>query len=51
MEHVEKFAEDRSAYNTTFKQAFVKLCDLGTDNLTDVEEFLHDDPRSKLRFP
>ena len=53
MEHVSKFAEDKPAYHAAFKSSFVKLCDLGSEveGLTDVEQFLMDDPRNKLRFP
>ena len=53
LEHVQKFAEDKSAYHETFKKSFVKLCDLGSDaeSLEDIEYFLMDDPRNKLRFP
>lgn len=44
-EHVEKFAEDREAFNEVFKTAFVKLCDLGNDEVkTDVDFFVEDDP-------
>ena len=53
MEHVQKFAEDRASYHTTFKKSFVKLCDLGNkeEELVDVEYFLMDDPKNRLRFP
>jgi hypothetical protein len=52
LESVSKFAEDKKAYHETFKTAFVKLCELGhnVEKLDDMENFLHDDPRSKLRF-
>jgi len=53
MEHVQKFADDKAAFHTTFKKSFVKLCDLGNqpEELVDVEYFLMDDPNNKLRFP
>ena len=48
-EHVENFAEDREAFNETFKHAFVKLCSLGNnDQKTDIDFFLEDDPRYKI---
>lgn len=52
-ETVEHFAENKADYDKSFKEAFVKLCDLGhsSDRLVDVEMFLHDDPSFKLRFP
>ena len=37
-EHVQKFAENREEFDATFKSAFVKLSELGSDSqsLTDV---------------
>lgn len=52
-ESVEKFAEDKAAYHQTFKGAFVKLCELGTDSmdLIDIEEFGKDEPHYKIQYP
>jgi hypothetical protein len=52
-EHIEKFAQDKKAYHKTFKQAFVKLSELGSnpEELIDIEEFIKDDPRFKLNYP
>ena len=50
---VDQFAQDKAEYHKTFKVAYVKLCNLGTDesSLIDIEELLYEDPRNKLRFP
>ena len=49
-EVVQEFADDNSAYHKTFKQSFNKLVLLGHDveKLTDIDEFMHDDPNFKL---
>ena len=47
---VQKYADSQGEYHKTFKQAFVKLCDIGYayDDLEDIEGFLVDAPHKPM---
>ena len=45
---VEKYAQDQKAFHESFGKAFVKLVELGHDDLTNVEHLLEDHPYKKF---